>query len=435
MSQRFYSTKSPGDFVDVKEAVLRSLPADNGLYMPEKIEPLGDDFWNGWRDLSLSQLGFRIARQVFRESIPADQLEMIVHEAINFPAPLVTVKEKEYVLELYHGPTLAFKDFGARFMARLMRWLTRDDDGLLTVLVATSGDTGGAVASAFHKVPGTRVIILYPKGKVSGLQEKQLTTLGDNITALEIEGTFDDCQRLVKSAFLKREMSERMNLTSANSINISRLVPQSFYYFDAARNLPEGAKPTFVIPSGNFGNLTAGLFAEEMGLPVEQFVAATNRNDVVPVYLKEGEYRPRPSVATISNAMDVGAPSNFARMESIFGSEWERMRSRIAGFAYDDEMTRDTIRRVNAETGYTLEPHGAVGWMAAEAWRKDHPEAHTVVLETAHPSKFLDVMEEELGKSAIEIPERLACLADREKVAIQLGTDESAFQDWLEGLE
>jgi threonine synthase len=435
MSQRFYSTKSPGNFVDVKEAVLRSLPSDNGLYMPEKIEPLGDDFWNGWRDLSLSQLGFRIARQVFRESIPADQLEMIVHEAINFPAPLVTVKEKEYVLELYHGPTLAFKDFGARFMARLMRWLTRDDDGLLTVLVATSGDTGGAVASAFHKVPGTRVIILYPKGKVSGLQEKQLTTLGDNITALEIEGTFDDCQRLVKSAFLKREMSERMNLTSANSINISRLVPQSFYYFDAARNLPEGAKPTFVIPSGNFGNLTAGLFAEEMGLPVEQFVAATNRNDVVPVYLKEGEYRPRPSVATISNAMDVGAPSNFARMESIFGSEWERMRSRITGFAYDDEMTRDTIRRVNAETGYTLEPHGAVGWMAAEAWRKDHPEAHTVVLETAHPSKFLDVMEEELGESAIEIPERLACLADREKVAIQLGTDESAFQDWLEGME
>jgi threonine synthase len=435
MSQRFHSTKSPGDFVDVKEAVLRSLPADNGLYMPEKIEPLGDGFWNSWRDLSLSQLGFQISRQVFRESIPAEQLEMIVHEAINFPAPLVTVKEKEYVLELYHGPTLAFKDFGARFMARLMGWLTKDDDGLLTVLVATSGDTGGAVASAFHKVPGTRVIILYPKGKVSGLQEKQLTTLGDNITALEIEGTFDDCQRLVKSAFLKREMSERMNLTSANSINISRLVPQSFYYFDAARNLPEGAKPTFVIPSGNFGNLTAGLFAEEMGLPVEQFVAATNRNDVVPVYLKEGEYRPRPSVATISNAMDVGAPSNFARMESIFGSEWERMRSRITGFAYDDEMTRDTIRRVKAETGYTLEPHGAVGWMAAEAWRKDHPEAHTVVLETAHPSKFLDVMEEELGKSAIEIPERLACLADREKVAIQQGTDESAFQDWLEGLE
>ena len=434
MSQRFYSTKSPGNFVDVKEAVLRSLPADNGLYMPEIIEPLSDDFWKSWRDLSLGELGFQIARQVFRESIPAEQLEAIVHEAINFPAPLVTVKEKEHVLELFHGPTLAFKDFGARFMARLMGWLTQDDDGLLTVLVATSGDTGGAVASAFHKVPGTRVIILYPKGKVSDLQEKQLTTLGDNITALEIEGTFDDCQRLVKSAFLKREMSERMNLTSANSINISRLVPQSFYYFDAARHLPEGAKPTFVIPSGNFGNLTAGLFAAKMGLPVEHFVAATNRNDVVPEYLKEGEYRPRPSVATISNAMDVGAPSNFARMESIFGSEWERMRSRIAGYAYDDEMTRDTIRRVKAETGYILEPHGAVGWMAAEAWRKDHPDAQTIVLETAHPSKFLDVMEEELGKGEIEIPARLACLADREKVAIQLGADEFAFQNWLEGL-
>ena len=431
MPQRFYSTKSPGNFVDVKEAVLRSLPADNGLYMPEKVEPLGEDFWKEWRDLSLGELGFRIARQIFRDSIPAGELETIVHEAINFPAPLVTVKEKEHVLELFHGPTLAFKDFGARFMARLMGWLTKDDEGLLTVLVATSGDTGGAVASAFHQVPGTRVVILYPKGKVSGLQEKQLTTLGDNITALEIDGTFDDCQRLVKSAFLKREMSEQMNLTSANSINISRLVPQSFYYFDAARNLPEGAKPTFVVPSGNFGNLTAGLFAAELGLPVEHFVAATNRNDVVPEYLAEGEYRPRPSIATISNAMDVGAPSNFARMESIFGSEWERMSSRIAGFAYDDEVTRATIRRIKSETGYTLEPHGAVGWLAAEAWREDHPEAHTIVLETAHPSKFLDVMEEELGADSVEIPERLACLADREKVAIQLGIDENEFHNWL----
>jgi len=435
MSQRFYSTRSPGKFVDVKEAVLRSLPADNGLYMPEKIEPLGDDFWNGWRSLSFSELGFQVARQVFRDSVPSAELEKIVHEAINFPAPLVTVRKKEHVLELFHGPTLAFKDFGARFMARLMGWLTKDDQGMLTVLVATSGDTGGAVASAFHQVPGTRVIILYPKGKVSGLQEKQLTTLGDNITALEIEGTFDDCQRLVKSAFLKREMSERMNLTSANSINISRLVPQSFYYFDAARNMPEGIKPVFVIPSGNFGNLTAGLFAAEMGLPVEHFVAATNRNDVVPEYLKEGEYCPRPSVATISNAMDVGAPSNFARMENIFGSEWERMRSRIAGFAFDDQATRETIRRIRSETGYALEPHGAVGWMAAEAWRKNLPENHTVVLETAHPSKFLDVMEEELGKEVIDVPERLACLAGREKVAIQMGVDESAFHDWLVGLE
>ncbi len=434
MSQRFYSTKSPDQFVDIKEAVLRSLPADNGLYMPESIERLGHGFWESWRDLSLADIGVHVAKAIFRDSIPADELEKITRESANFPAPLVTVKEKAHVLELFHGPTLAFKDFGARFMARLMGWLTRDDDGLLTVLVATSGDTGGAVASAFHGIPGTRVIILYPKGKVSGLQEKQLTTLGGNITALEITGTFDDCQRLVKSAFLKREMSENLNLTSANSINISRLVPQSFYYFEAAKNLPEGVKPTFVIPSGNFGNLTAGLLAEKLGLEVEHFVAATNRNDVVPEYLREGEYRPRPSVATISNAMDVGAPSNFARLEEIFGYEWEAMKARVAGYAYGDKITRETIRRIKSETDYTLEPHGAIGWLAAEAWRESHPEAHTVVLETAHPSKFLDVMEEELGAGEVEIPGRLACLADRQKSAIQMGTKEGEFHDWLSSI-
>lgn len=431
MSQRFYSTKSPSHFVEVKEAVLRSLPADNGLYMPENLAPLPPEFWGKWRDLSLPEIGVEVARAIFRDSVPAGEMEEMVHEAANFPAPLVTVRERESVLELFHGPTLAFKDFGARFMARLMGWLTKDDDGLLTVLVATSGDTGGAVASAFHNVPGTRVIILYPKGKVSGLQEKQLTTLGGNITALEIDGTFDDCQKLVKSAFLKREMSETLNLTSANSINISRLVPQSFYYFEAAKNLPEGVKPTFVIPSGNFGNLTAGLLAEQLGLEVDYFVAATNRNDVVPEYLREGEYRPRPSVSTISNAMDVGAPSNFARMESIFGNQWEAMKMRVSGFAFDDQVTRETIRRIKAESGYTLEPHGAVGWLAAETWRKTHPAAHTIVLETAHPAKFLDVMEEELGGGSVEIPERLACLADRKKIAKQMGTDEREFHSFL----
>ncbi len=431
MSQRFFSTKSPGQFVDVKEAVLRSLPADNGLYMPEKISPLGDEFWKNWRDYSFAELGFHIARQVFQDSVPADEMERIVNEVVTFEAPVVSVKEQEHVLELFHGPTLAFKDFGARFMARLMGYLTRNDDGLLTVLVATSGDTGGAVASAFHGVPGTRVVILYPKGKVSGLQEKQLTTLGQNITAIEIDGTFDDCQRLVKSAFLDREMSEKLNLTSANSINISRLVPQSFYYFEAARQLPEGVEPVFVIPSGNFGNLTAGLLAEIMGLPVKHFVAATNINDVVPAYLADGSYTPRPSVQTISNAMDVGAPSNFARMQNIFGDQWEKMKERIAGYAYNDEITRDTIRRIQKETGYVLEPHGAVGWLAAEQWRKNCPEDHTVVLETAHPSKFLDVMEEELGEGSVDIPERLACLADQEKVAYEMKPEEEVFHAWL----
>lgn len=434
MPQKFYSTKSPGQFVGLKEAVLRSLPADNGLYMPEYIEPLSADFWGNWRELSLPEIGFEVSKVIFRDSVPEEELEKIVHQSANFPAPLVTLKKQEHVLELFHGPTLAFKDFGARFMARLMGWLTREDEGLLTVLVATSGDTGGAVASAFHNVPGTRVIILYPKGKVSELQEKQLTTLGGNITSLEIDGTFDDCQRLVKSTFLQREMAEDLNLTSANSINISRLVPQSFYYFEAAKHLPVSVKPTFVIPSGNFGNLTAGLLAEKLGLEVERFVAATNRNDVVPAYLREGEYRPRSSVATISNAMDVGAPSNFARMENIFGNEWESMKARVAGFSYDDQATREAIRRIKAETGYTLEPHGAIGWLAAEEWRKLKPEAQTVVLETAHPAKFLDVMEEELGKGAVAIPERLGCLADLEKVAIPMVPDVEVFAEWLRSI-
>ena len=303
--------------MDVKEAVLRSLPADNGLYMPEAIEPLPENFWKEWRSQSFVETSVAIAQQVFGESVPAEVMEKIVEEVVAFPAPVVEVTEKERVLELFHGPTLAFKDFGARFMARLMGYLTREDEGLLTVLVATSGDTGGAVADAFYGVEGTQVIILYPKGKVSLLQEKQLTTLGGNVRALEIDGTFDDCQALVKGAFLDRELSKRLNLTSANSINISRLVPQAFYYFEAAKQLPEGVEPVFVVPSGNFGNLTAGLLARRLGLPVKHFVAATNINDVVPSYLQSGKYEPRASVATISNAMDVNAKSILPKMLSF----------------------------------------------------------------------------------------------------------------------
>lgn len=431
MAQTFFSTKSPTQFVDLKEAVIRSLPADNGLYMPKDLPPLSADFWENWREWSFAEMGYHIVSHFFQGAMPEGELREMVEGAINFPAPLVEFAESPHVLELFHGPTLAFKDFGARFMARLMGWLTREDDGTLTVLVATSGDTGGAVASAFHRVEGTRVVILYPKGKVSGLQEKQLTTLGDNITALEVDGTFDDCQRLVKSAFLDRELSTKLNLTSANSINISRLIPQSFYYFEAARHLENGEIPTFVIPSGNFGNLTAGLLAERMGLPVAQFVAATNLNDVVPEYLKSGTYTPRPSRATISNAMDVGAPSNFARMESIFGGEWEKMKSRVSGFSFDDDATREAIRRVYAETGYTLDPHGAVAWLAAEAWQKDQPKANCIILETAHPAKFLDTMEAELGEGSVPVPERLACLSDLEKIADAIEADEAQFRTWI----
>jgi len=427
----YHSTNNPAHRVDLKEAILRSLPPDNGLYMPDTLPVLGEDFWKIWRQLSFQEIGYAVAEAFFGEDVPEEALSEIVDGTLAFDAPVVGLAPGDHILELFHGPTLAFKDFGARFMARLMGWLVRDDNRELTVLVATSGDTGGAVASAFHRVPGTRVVILYPKGKVSGLQEKQLTTLGDNITAIEIDGTFDDCQRLVKSAFLDRELAESLNLTSANSINLARLVPQSFYYFQAARALPEGVKPVFVVPSGNFGNLTAGLLAVQLGLPVEHFVAATNANDVVPQYLKTGDYKPRPSVATISNAMDVGAPSNFARMQALFGGSWDAMQDKISGATFSDDKTRAAIRTVKSTLGYDLDPHGAVGWLAAQQWRATHPGSATITLETAHPSKFLDVMETELGKDSIEIPERLAILAGREKVAVQMPVDEAAFKEWL----
>lgn len=415
----------------LKEAILRSLPADNGLYMPEVIRPLGEDFWRTWRDLSFEEIGFQVASAFFGEDVPEQALREIVDGTLGFEAPLIQLAPADFVLELFHGPTLAFKDFGARFMARLMAHLTQGDPAELTVLVATSGDTGGAVASAFHHVPGTRVIILFPKGKVSPLQEKQLTALGGNITALEIDGSFDDCQRLVKSAFLDADLSRRLNLTSANSINLSRLVPQSFYYFHSSRMLPEGVDPVFVIPSGNFGNLTAGLLAKRLGLPVRKFVAATNRNAVVPEYLSSGQYQPRPSVATISNAMDVGAPSNFVRMLALYGGDWQAMAAEIDGFYYDDDRTRAAIREVQSLYQYQIDPHGAIGWLAARQWRAAHPGNATIVLETAHPAKFLEVMEAELGVGCVEIPERLACLANVPSHAISLGIDEPSFHAWL----
>lgn len=431
---QFYSTNNPDLRVDLKEAVIRSLPADNGLYMPVSISPLPDTFWENWRTMSFAELGFHVARNFFQDAIPEQDLKEIVDDSINFDAPLIPLTKNSNVLELFHGPTLAFKDFGARFMARLMAYLTKDDTEELTVLVATSGDTGGAVASAFHHVEGTKVIILYPKGGVSDLQEKQLTTLGGNISALEVEGSFDDCQRMVKACFLDADLAQKHNLTSANSINISRLLPQSFYYFHAARQLldiHEDAEPTFVIPSGNFGNLTAGLIAQQMGLKIRQFVAATNINDVVPRYLAEGNYEPVKSIATVSNAMDVGAPSNFARMQNIFGDSWDAMRENISGLAFDDEETRNAIKEVKSRYGYTIDPHGAIGWLASQIWQEADPDSHTIILETAHPSKFIDTMEEELGKGNIHIPERLACLAELEKVAKLVKPDPQEVIDFL----
>ena len=427
---RFYSTNSPNSTVDFGEAVLRSLPADNGLYMPEQITALDDAFWQEWKSLSFGEMAFRVVSSLLQGAIPLEDLRAIVDDALDFAAPVVRLDDRHHVLELFHGPTLAFKDFGARFMARIMAWLTRDSDELLTVLVATSGDTGGAVASAFYHVSGTRVVILYPSGKVSGLQEKQLTALGGNITALEIDGSFDDCQHMVKSAFLDPETAGACNLTSANSINITRLIPQMLYYFEAARQFE--TPPVFVIPSGNFGNMTACLIAMKMGLPVTHLVAATNVNDVVPQYLSTSDYNPRPSVATLSNAMDVGAPSNFARMLELFGNDWQSMTEKIKGFAFDDQQTRQGMREVYQKFNYVIDPHGAVGYLAAEAWLADHPEDVTVILETAHPAKFPETICEELGEDVLSIPERLACLADEPKVSIPMAADPSALQAWLQ---
>ena len=430
----YHSTNNSGHRVDLRTAVLRSLPPDNGLYMPDELPALAPEFWGNMREMSFQEIGTAVAAAFFGDEVPAPDIERIVNSTLTFDAPVRDLGTRDHLLELFHGPTLAFKDFGARFMARLMAWLTRGEDRPLTVLVATSGDTGGAVASAFHNVPGTRVVILYPRGGVSGLQEKQLTTLGGNITALEIDGSFDDCQRLVKAAFLEPGLGERLNLTSANSINLSRLVPQSFYYIEAARQLDCAAgPPVFVVPSGNFGNLTAGLLATKLGLPVAGFVAATNANDVVPAYLESGEYQPRPSVATLSNAMDVGAPSNFSRMLALFGGSWPEMRGRISGAAYGDAQTREAIRHVHETTGEVLCPHTAVGWLAARDFRARHIESMspTVTLATAHPAKFIDVIDDVLGPSAIQIPERLACLAERQKVATPMPADWCVFHDWL----
>jgi len=312
---KLYSTKNPEVLFSLKEAVLKGLPDDNGLFVPDNISSLPSSFFERLPELTFSELAYEIVEHLFEGSIPEEDLKKIISTAINFPAPLIKLDEQTSVLELFHGPSLAFKDFGARFMAQLMGYFNRGEDKDLVILVATSGDTGGAVAAGFYNTLGIKVVILYPSGRVSPLQEKQLTTLGGNVSAIEVEGSFDDCQALVKKAFLDKSLTDNIRLSSANSINIARLIPQSFYYFEAYKQLGKNPKaPVFIIPSGNFGNLTAGLLAKRMGLPIAHFVAATNKNDIVPSYLSSGEYNPKPSIATISNAMDVGNPSNFYRM-------------------------------------------------------------------------------------------------------------------------
>ncbi len=429
-----YSTNHQSDDVSLEEAVFRGLPPDNGLYMPHVIPTLPSSFFDKIETLSISEIAFEVTKTLLGDDIPEDDIKMIVERAIDFDAPLVNLEKDTYVLELFHGPSMAFKDFGARFMASLMSYFLQKSHKDIHILVATSGDTGGAVAQGFYKTPGIKVIILYPTGKVSDIQEKQLTTLGENVTALEVDGTFDDCQALVKAAFLDKELSSTINLASANSINISRLIPQSFYYFNAYAQLKKAGntKPVvFCVPSGNFGNLSAGLIAQKMGLPVEMFVAATNVNNIVPSYLATGNYEPKPSQETISNAMDVGNPSNFIRMRLLAGDAYEEVVKHIVGDSSDDEQTKIAMKDVYSRTNYVMCPHTAVAYLGLKSYTDTlSEEVAGVLLSTAHYAKFLDVVEDALGTS-VEIPERLSALLSKEKVAISMTKDFASFKNYL----
>ena len=428
---KLYSTKNPNNTATLSEAVFKGLPEDNGLYMPMEIPKLSKAFIKALPQLSFQEIAFGVAQNLVGKAIPKLALEGIIEEAVNFPAPVVSLNDYTHILELFHGPSLAFKDFGARFMAKTMAYFLQNEDRELVILVATSGDTGGAVASGFYKTKGIKVVILYPSGKVSPLQEKQLTTLGENITALEIQGTFDDCQALVKRAFLDSDLKSQINLSSANSINIARLIPQSFYYFEAYKQVKKPRRNVvFSVPSGNFGNLTAGLFAKKMGLPVKHFIASTNQNDIVPAYLSSGKYEPKPSIQTISNAMDVGNPSNFVRMLDLYCSTWNIMQDDIKGFSFDDEATKKGIAEVFKKYDYTIDPHGAVGYLAFKSYLKNHRKADGIILETAHPSKFPEEVERCIGRE-VDIPERLARLADKEKKAVFMQPNFEDFKSWL----
>ena len=426
----YYSTNKQAPLATLEEAVVKGLAGDKGLYMPERITRLDPQVIERMKEQSFHEIACTVARAFFGEDVEPETLDQLVCDTLSFETPVVEVKDPIYSLELFHGPTLAFKDVGGRFMARLLGYFIRKE-GLkeVNVLVATSGDTGSAVANGFLGVPGIHVYVLYPKGKVSPIQECQFTTLGQNITALEIDGTFDDCQALVKAAFMDEALNAHMKLTSANSINVARFLPQSFYYFNAWAQLARQGKAdglVVCVPSGNFGNITAGLFAHRMGLPIKRFVAANNRNDVFLEYLQTGVYTPRPSVATLANAMDVGNPSNFARIIDLYS--YEQIGALISGYRYTDEQIAEAIRRCYAETGYLLDPHGACGYQALEATLR--PGETGVFLETAHPAKFKGTVDQILGAD-IEIPAKLRAFMAGQKQSIELSKDFEGFKRFL----
>lgn len=426
---KFYSTNNNGHVVSLKEAVLKGLAPDQGLYMPVEIPQMSKDFLDRIHEFSFKEIGYEVVSAFFSEDLSPNEITDLVNHTLQFDAPLVPVEENVFALELFHGPTLAFKDFGARFCSKLMSLLL--DHQAVKVLVATSGDTGSAVANGFYNVPGVEVIILYPAGKVSELQEKQFTTLGGNVTALEVDGAFDDCQTMVKKAFLDKELNGQMVLTSANSINIARWIPQCLYYFYAYSRLPKGSgKTVFSVPSGNFGNLAAGILAERMGLDINFFVAATNVNDVVPEYLSGNPFQARPSIPTISNSMDVGNPSNFSRLLALFNGDEEQLKVKVKGYAYTDEETFSCLQHVNTATGYTLDPHGAVAYLGLKDFLKDRSGYTGIFLETAHPGKFGKVVEEALGTS-LALPDRLAAFLKGKKKVTLLKNDFDEFKKFL----
>jgi len=429
---RYRSTSRQAPLTSLRGAVLRGLAPDGGLYMPAEIARRSPGELEEFRRLPFTEVCFRVVTPFAGPEVPEEILWQVVSEAINFPVKLISLSPALHILELFHGPTLAFKDFGARFMARLMGYFVRDETRPLTVLVATSGDTGSAVAHGFLGVPGIRVVILYPSKRISEAQEKQFTTLGENITALEVSGTFDDCQRLVKQAFSDAELNKRTFLTSANSINIGRLLPQMFYHVAAYRQLPVASVPLIVsVPSGNFGNLTAGIFAKRIGLPVARFVASTNVNDVVPEYLRTGEFHPRTATPTLSNAMDVGSPNNFPRLLDLCRNRLEYVQREIWGHGATDEETLSAMKSLYDRFGYVADPHTAVGVLGWEAYRREHPEpAQGLVLATAHPAKFADVVARAIG-AAPPLPDRLAAYLQRPKLSQPISSRYDDFKQFL----
>ncbi len=417
----YYSLNNPQLTAPFREAVIQGIAPDKGLYVPEKISALPVAFFEEIENMTHQEIAFNAINQFVKEDIPDVALHDILKKVLDFDFPVVPVEEHVGTLELFHGPTMAFKDVGARFMANCLGYFSENNNEEVTVLVATSGDTGGAVANGFLGVEGVRVVILYPSGKVSDIQEKQLTTLGQNITALEVDGTFDDCQKMVKTAFLDAEITQTKKLTSANSINVARWLPQLFYFLFAYKEAKSKGDIVFSVPSGNFGNVCAGMVAQKLGMPVKHFIASTNVNDVVPKFMNKGEYQPQPSVATISNAMDVGDPSNFVRIRHLYQNDFERLQANLSSYAFNDEETKQAMERLHRQFNYIADPHGAVGYLGLKKYQEQHPYSYGIFLETAHPVKFLDVVEDTLGVKP-EIPPQIQKVMDKQKQSFKINS-------------